>query len=148
MPSQEKTGFEPWAWVAFVLAGLVAATFLYLGLRPGGRGPIVAYSLGLPILGTLSGLWMAVGMIWSVLHKPVLQRGRLKPLVAGAASLWIASLPIAYPSSYEGHPSREDLRLPFAGEAQVRWGGDTRELNVLVLDPSRRFGTITEGSRS
>lgn len=144
MPSQEKTGFEPWAWVAFLLAGLVAATFLYLGLRPGGRGPIVAYSLGLPILGTLSGLWMAVGMIWSVLHKPVLQRGRLKPLVAGAASIWMASLPIAYPSSHEGKPSALVFRLPFEGERSVRWGGVEREQNALIFDPARRFGVVFE----
>jgi hypothetical protein len=144
MPGQAKTGFEPWAWVAFVLAGLVAATFLYLGLRPGGRGPILAYSLGLPIVGTASGLWMAVGMIWSVLHKPVLQRGRLKALVAGAASMWMASLPIAYPSSYEGKPSALAFRLPFEGERSVRWGGLEREENALIFDPARRFGVVFE----
>jgi len=144
MSSEEKTGFEPWAWAAFVLAGLVAAIFLYLGLRPGGRGPIVAYSLGLPILGTLSGLWMAVGMIWSVLHKPVLQRGRLKALVAGGASIWVASLPIAYPSSYEGKPSPLAFQLPFEGERSVRWGGLEREDNALIFDPARRFGVVFE----
>jgi hypothetical protein len=144
MADRVKTGFEPWAWGAFVLAGLVASIYLYLGLRPGGRGPILAYSRGLPILGVLSGLWMAVGMIWSVLHKPVLQRGRLKALVAAGASLWMASLPIAYPSSYEGKPSSLAFRLPFEGERSVRWGGLEREQNALIFDPARRFGVVFE----
>jgi len=144
MEERRKTGFEPWAWVAFALGALVGATFLYLGLRPGGRGPILAYTLGLPILGTAAGLWMAVGMIWSVLHRPVLQRGRLKALVTGAASVWVCSLPIAYPSSHEGRPSPLAFRLPFEGELDVRWGGLEREENALIFDPARCYGVVFE----
>lgn len=139
-----RTGFEPWAWPAFGLGGGVALLLLYLGLRPGGRAPVLAYTYGPPLLGSLSALLMAGGLAWSVWRRPALQRGRLKPLLCLGASVWVCSLPIPYPSSHEGHPSTYRPVLPFEGEWRVRWGGDEREENALVLNPSRRFGVAFE----
>ena len=44
------TGYEPWSVVAFSLVGLTALLFVYLGLRPGGRGPVWAYREGTLLL--------------------------------------------------------------------------------------------------
>ena len=104
--------FEPWAHAAFALAGLTALVFLLLGLRPGGSFPVFLHARGLLLLGLASGLFLALALGWSVLRRPVFQRGRPKAFLALAASLWACSFPLAYPSSHAGHPSRVAFRLP------------------------------------
>ncbi len=142
MSADEPRGYEPWAWPAFALGGATALLVLYLGLRPGGRGPILAYTFGPLVLGVASALSLVAALAWCLARRPLLQRGRVKPLAVLAVSLWVCSFPVAYPSSHEGHPSAVRFRLPFDGEWRVHWGGDKREQNVLVLNPSRRFGFV------
>jgi hypothetical protein len=137
---ERREGFEPWAYAAFGLAGCTAAAFLVLGLRPGGALPVFVHARGLLYLGTASALLLGAAMLWSVLRRPLLQRGRLKAFAALFASLWAASYPLAYPSSHDGHPSRTAFRLPFAETWRVVWGGDRREENALVLQPWSRYG--------
>lgn len=141
MSSVERTRFESWAWIAFALAAATAGLFLFLGLRPGGSGPVLAYRYGLLLLGWASSVGMLVALLWCLRRRPVLQRGRAWPLSALAASLWFCSLPIAYPSSHEGKFSPTRFRLPFDGVARVRHGGAEARRNHLLFDPARRFGT-------
>jgi len=133
-------GFEPWAWGAFALGGLGVGLFLYLGSRPGGEGPILVYRYGLLVLGWVSAVGMLGGLVWSLRRRPVLQRRRAWPLATLGATLWFCSLPIAYPSSHDGRFSPRRFRLPFQGEATVRYGGEHWKHNPLVFDPARRFG--------
>lgn len=147
MNAAARTRFEPWAWIAFALTAMTAGLFLFLGLRPGGPGPVLAYRYGLLFLGWGSAVGMLVALIWCLRRRPVLQRRRAWPLSALAASLWFCSLPLAYPSSHEGKFSPTRFRLPFEGSARVRHGGaGTR--NHLLFDPARRFGTVFEKSGS
>lgn len=139
-----RTSFESWAWIAFALAATTAGLFLFLGLRTGGSGPVLAYRYGLLVLGWASAVGMTVAMLWCLRRRPVLQRGRGWPLSALAASLWFCSLPIAYPSSHEGKFSPTRFRLPFEGTAHVRYGGGEARKNHLLFDPARRFGTVFE----
>ena len=144
MSPAARTGFERWAWIAFALSAATGGLFLFLGLRPGGSGPVLAYRYGLLVLGWASAVGMLVALLWCLRRRPVLQRGRAWPLSALAASLWFCSLPIAYPSSHEGKFSPTRFRLPFDGAAQVRYGGGEAARNHLLFDPARRFGTAFE----
>lgn len=140
----DRPGFEPWAFVAFAVAGATAALFLYLGCRTGGDLPVLAYRFGLLALGWTSAVGMLLALLWSVRRRPVLQRKRAWPLFALGASLWFCSLPIAYPSSHEGKFSATRFRLPLEGQARVRFGGERARENPLVFDPARRFGYAFE----
>ncbi|HEX6883635.1 MAG TPA: hypothetical protein VF530_09660 [Planctomycetota bacterium] len=144
--SERREVFEPWAFAAFAVAAATAGLFLYLGLRPGGAGPVLAYRLGLLFLGWVAAVGMLLALLWSLRRRPVLQRRRAWPLMALGASLWLCSLPIAYPSSHEGRYSTTRFRLPFEGEARVRFGGDDARDNPLVFDPGRCFGFGFEAS--
>jgi hypothetical protein len=134
-------GFEPWAFGAFTIAAATVGLYLFLGSRPGGAGPVLAYRFGLLVLGWAAAVGMLVALAWSLRRRPVLQRGRVWPLGALGASLWFCSLPIAYPSSHEGKFSATRFELPFEGPARVRYGGEHKTQNPLVFDPARRFGT-------
>lgn len=142
--SAKKEAFEPWAFAAFAVAAATAVLFLYLGSRPGGGGPVLAYRFGLLVLGWVAAVGMLLALLWSLRRRPVLQRRRVWPLAALGASLWFCSLPIAYPSSHEGRFSATRFRLPFEGEARVRFGGHDARENPLVFDPARCFGTAFE----
>jgi len=131
---------EPWAWAAFGVAGLAAAAFVVLGSRPGGALPVRLYALGLPALGLAAAALLALGLAWSVTHRPVLGRRRLAPLLAVGATLFAASFPLPYPSSHDGRPSRHVLVVPLEGPCRVVLGGDPG--NPLVLVPERRFGYV------
>jgi hypothetical protein len=136
--------FEPWAFAAFGLAAATASVFVYLGLRPGGPGPVVAYRVGLLVLGWSAAVGMLLALLFSLRRRPVLQRRRVWPLASLAASLWFCSLPIAYPSSHAGRFSATRFRLPFEDEARVRFGGNDARDNPFVFDPARCFGSAFE----
>ncbi len=133
---------EAWVRLSYALAAATGLLFLYLGLRPGGRGPILAFTWGRLVTFAGSALLLLFGLGWSLLRRPVLQRGRLGALLCLAAAVWFSAYPLAYPSSHEGHPSSVSLRLPFDGEWTVRWGGAKGPENTLVLEPDRRFGYV------
>ncbi|MCI0573579.1 MAG: hypothetical protein L0Y66_22805, partial [Myxococcaceae bacterium] len=117
---------------------------VFLGLRPGGAAPVLVYRWGPLVLGGGSAALLLFALVWCALRRPVLQRGRTGALAVLAGSLWFCSFPLAYPSSHEDHPSQVRFRLPFSGEARVRFGGDRREANPLLFDPPRRFGFCFE----
>ena len=139
MSAPEDERFEPWAWVAFALLAAIVCLFLYLGMRPGANA-IRAYLFGPPLLGLAAALVFAFAFALAILRRPMLSRRRVFPFAALMGVVWLASFPFPYPSSHEGHPSAVAFRLPVDGTWRVRWGGDRRETNVLVLSPSRRFG--------
>jgi hypothetical protein len=144
MSAPARARFEPWAYLAFALAGATAALFLFLGSRPGGELAARAFRWGPLVLGCASAVGMLAALAWCLRRRPILQRGRAWPLLALGTSLWFCSLPIAYPSSYEGRFSTTRFRLPFEGPARVTAGGE--DANPLLFDPARRFGTVFRSS--
>jgi hypothetical protein len=118
--------------------------YLYLGLRPGGSTPVLAYTYGPLVLGVASALGLCSAFVWCLLRRPVLQRARAAPLTVLAATLWWCSFPLPYPSSHARESSSVRFRLPFDGEWTVRGGGERRETNPFLLDPSRRFALSFE----
>ncbi|MSR63102.1 MAG: hypothetical protein EXS08_11730 [Planctomycetes bacterium] len=137
-----RMGFEPWAWFAFALVGLTLGLLLFLGCRTGGPTAVLVYRQGPLWLGLASAVLMTGGLLWSARRRPLLQRGRVWPLGLLGGSLWVCSLPIAYPSSHEGKFSATHFSLPFAGPARVLVGGEERMKNRFLFDPSRRFGSV------
>jgi hypothetical protein len=132
---------EVWTLGAYGVGGLFVLMLLYLGLRPGGRGPVLVWSVGLQLATLFAFALLAAGGIWSARHRPFLRPGRnlafaILVLVAGAGAY-----PLPYPSSHEGHESTICFRLPFDGEWTVLWGGEKKEENLLcVASAGRRWG--------
>ena len=91
-PKKPAKGFEIWAWIAFGITALTAALFVYLGTRPGGKGPIAAYRYGRDLLGVSAALVLFGGIVWSMIRRPALQRGRIAPMLALAACVFLCSL--------------------------------------------------------
>ena len=130
---------EPWVKAAYAVLALAVALTFYLGSRPGGPTPVRVYGLWF-VPGLLSAVLLAFSLAWGALHRPLLQRGRLKGWISLAACLAWSVFPFPYPSSHEGHPSRVELRLPAEGEWGVVFAGDRYRENPLVLRPASRFG--------
>jgi hypothetical protein len=131
---------ERWVLVAYAVGVVTAGLFLYLGLRPGGLGPVRAYTHGRSILFLAGAGLLLFGLLGSLYRRPVIQRGRLGAFLTLAGVVWFTAYPLSYPSSFEGHPSAVRFRLPFEGEWTVRWGGSQGPASALVLQPDRRFG--------
>ena len=130
---------EPWSKLAIVLVLVFAALVFYLGMRPGGVGPILAYTYGPPIIALVALVLFVVGALWSATHRPFLGRRRLPAFAALAVLVAVASYPMPYPTSHEGRPSRVRFELPVEGTWTVRWGGE-RGGNALIVQPDRRYG--------
>lgn len=132
---------EVWAWIAFLLLGALVALFVYLGLRPGGTGPVLAYSIGRDLIGLAAVATGFFGVLWSLLHRPLLRRRRLPAFLCLAVVIGTHAYPFPYPSSYEGHPSTTCFQLPVEGEWTVVWGGESKDTNRLAgFLPERRWG--------
>ena len=132
---------ELWAVLAYVTSVLFLALLVYLGLRPGGEGPVIAYGAGRQLIGLLAILDLFIGVAWSLLRRPVLQRRRALPFLLLVGVIGVIAFPIPYPSSHEGHESAVCFRLPFEGEWTVFWGGETKEESLLAgYFPDRRWG--------
>ena len=133
--------FEVWTLLAYVIGALFAGQLVYLGLRPGGSGPIFAWGAGRDLVNLCALAVLGTGAIWSFLHRPMFRPGRRLPFLILVIVVGVGAYPIPYPSSHEGHPSSICFRLPFEGEWTVFWGGDAKEDNVLVAyTADRRFG--------
>lgn len=136
---------EVWAVGAYALGSLFVLLLLYLGMRPGGRGPILAWQYGLQILPLAAFVLVVAGAITAFRRKPFLRPGRKLPFLLLLVLVGAGSLELPYPSSHEGHESAICFRLPFAapkeGEWTVFWGGEARKESLLsAYTASRRFG--------
>ena len=141
-----QTGYEAWVKVSFGVAVATLLVFVALGSRPGAPlGPLL-YRQGMLVLAASAAGCLAFGLVRCLRQRPALQRRRLHGLLVAVGTLWAASFPLPYPSSHEGKPGSVELALPFAGERGVRWAGDKRADNLLILDPARRFGIAFEGA--
>jgi hypothetical protein len=136
----ERPSFEVWSLAGFVIVVATLLVYVAIGMRLEGPAGLWLYRVGPLVAGLLCAGWLFLGLVRAVLRRPVLQRGRVIPLLLLAVGLWLASYPLAYPSPHAGHPSRAEVALPFEGEWAVRWGGARRETNALVLQPDRCFG--------
>ncbi len=142
MTGEPKPRLELWVWVALSVALATAGLFLYLGVRPGGSGPIAAYVYGRTLLFLAGAAVLLFGIVWSVVKRPVMQRGRGMAFLGLAMSLFFCQYPLPYPSSHEKSPSATRFRLPFEGEWVVGCGGSRLSENPYVLLPDRRFGFV------
>ncbi len=133
---------ERWPLFVHALGLATLGLYVYLGSRPGGRGPVLAYLYGPVLAGLAAALALTLALVWSALHRPVLQPGRLAAFLVAGAGLWLASFPLSYPSSYAGRPSTIRFQLPFEGTWMCRFGGTDRRRNGLVLVPDRCFGFL------
>ena len=136
---------EAWAVGAFALGSLFVLLLLYLGLRPGGRGPILAWQYGLQFLPLAAFVLVVAGAITAFRRKPFLRPGRKLPFLLLHVLVGAGSLELPSPTSHEGHESAICFRLPVAapkeGEWTVFWGGETRKESLLsAYTASRRFG--------
>lgn len=130
--------WERLAWVPF--AALVGSV-LYLGSRPGGTGPIFVYMTGRLLIGLLSFVLFAWGLVASARRRPFLQGHRLRALALVVLVLLVSNYPLPYPSSREGRPSRVEFELPVEGEWVVLWGGEGKDENRLAaFYPGQRWG--------
>jgi len=134
-------GPEPWVRLTFVLMAAFVLYVLYLGSRPGGEGPVRAFTWAPSIFSLTALLLFVGGLAWGATHRPLLQRRRLSAFVGLGALVLAASYPMPYPSSHEGNPSRVHFSIPVRGEWTVRWGGERGTTNPLVILPDRRWGT-------
>jgi hypothetical protein len=132
---------EVWALLAYILGALFLLDLLFLGLRPGGRGPIVAWSVGLELLPLVAFGLILAGAIWSARKPPFLRPGRRMPFLILILAAGLGAYPLPYPSSHEGHESTICFRLPFERECTVFWGGERKEESLLaVYTADRRWG--------
>lgn len=140
-PAAPHAPFEVWSLLAYVIGALFAGLLVYLGLRPGGMGPIYAWGAGRDLVNLCALAVLCTGAIWSFLHRPIFRPGRRLPFLILVLIIGVGAYPIPYPSSYEGHPSSICFRLPFEGEWTVFWGGEKKEDNLLAAyTADRRFG--------
>jgi hypothetical protein len=132
---------EAWAIAAWTIGAAFLALLVYLGVRPGGRGPVLAYTFGRDLIMLLALITFVVGLAWSALHRPFLQRRRMLPFLCLIGVIGVAEYPLPYPSSHDGHPSAVCMRLPVEGEWTVFWGGETKDESLLAgYFADRRWG--------
>ena len=138
---REERAPELWTRLAWVPLLALVFSLIYLGVRPGGTGPVFVYMTGRLLIGLCSLLLFMWGLILGVLRRPLIQRGRVRAFVIAVAVLAISNYPFPYPSSREGKPSRVEFRLPVEGEWVVLWGGEQKETNRLAgFYPDQRWG--------
>jgi hypothetical protein len=151
-PERTRRPIELWAGLAYFAAACYALLLLYLFLRPGGVGPVVAYNVGRPMVELVALVTLAFGLVWCALHRPFYQRRRLVPFACVALVIGAAALPLPYPSSHADEPSQVRFRLPFEGEWTVFWGGESSaESRLSAYFADRRWGLdfiVTENGAS
>jgi hypothetical protein len=151
-PPRPRRPIELWAGLAYFAAAAYALLFLYLFLRPGGSGPVLAYNVGRSMVELFALVTLAFGLVWCALHRPFYQRRRLAPFACLALVIGAAALPLPYPSSHADEPSQVRFRLPFEGEWTVFWGGESaRDSRLSAYFADRRWGLdfiVTENGAS
>lgn len=137
----EERSAEAWTRVALAVFVLFAAGVFYLGLRPGGYGPVWVYVAGRSWIALLALAVLVYGVIRSFRRRPFLQPARVRAFFALTVVVGVANYPLPYPSSHEGHPSSVRFELPVEGEWTVIWGGEEKHANRLAMFyADRRFG--------
>lgn len=106
-----------------------AALIAYLGMRPGGAGPVYAYRYGQTVLGLLSLAILIFGAIACFRRPPLKRKGRVRALIAVVLVIGIGMNSFPYPSSREYEPSAVRFELPVEGEWRVYWGGEGSDFN-------------------
>lgn len=151
----ERSPGKPELWVAaaFALVLVLLAGVVYLGLRPGGRGPIWVYGRGRDLLALTALGLLLVGAAQSALRRPFVRRRRIAAFACLLAVVGIAPTPFPYPSSHEGKASSVRFRLPCRGEWTVLWGGDRKDQNPFAAwSADRRWALhlvrVEEGRRT
>ncbi len=136
--SERAASWERLAWVPLVA---LIGSLLYLGSRPGGTGPIFVYMTGRLLIGLLSFVLFAWGVVASARRRPLLQGHRLRAFSLLVLALLASNYPFPYPSSREGRPSGVEFELPVEGEWVVLWGGEGKDGNRLAaFYPGQRWG--------
>ena len=132
---------ELWTRLAWLPLFALVFSLIYLGLRPGGTGPIFVYMTGRLLIGLSALVLFLWGLIVGVMRRPLIRRVRVRAFVIVVAVLVASNYPFPYPSSREGKPSVVDFRLPVEGEWVVLWGGEQRDSNRLAgFYPDQRWG--------
>jgi len=136
-----RTRLEVWAIGAYFLLAAEVAVAIYLGSRPGGRGPVLAYYVAPPVLGGAALILGSWGVLASIRRKPFLSPARLLSFSILALVIGTASYPLPFPAAREHAPSHVQLEFPLDGEWTTEWGGVDSERNLLARSrPDRRFG--------
>jgi hypothetical protein len=132
---------ELWTRLAWLPLLAFVSSLLYLGVRPGGEGPIFVYMTGRLLIGLGALVLFLWGLIVGVMRRPLIQRERVRAFVIVVAVLAASNYPFPYPSSREGKPSPVEFRLPVEEEWVVLWGGEQKESNRLAgFYPDQRWG--------
>jgi murein DD-endopeptidase MepM/ murein hydrolase activator NlpD len=140
-PQPARPGLEAWVLCAFGLVAAEAAGAIYLGSRPGGRGPVLAYYIAPAVLGGAAVALAAWGIARSLRRRPFARPARLLAFTLLAFVVGSASYPLPFPAQREDRPSRVALEFPLQGEWTVQWGGAESDRNLLARSrPDRRFG--------
>ena len=140
-PASSQAWREPWTLAAWGLLALELAAVLYLGARPGGRGPVLVYYLGPLVLGAGALVVAALGLVVASRRRPFAQPARVLAFAALALVVGTASYPLPFPAAREERPSRVELDFPLEGQWTVEWGGSDTARNLLARSrPDRRFG--------
>jgi hypothetical protein len=132
---------ELWTRLAWLPLLALASSLIYLGVRPGGEGPIFVYMTGRLLIGLSAFVLFLWGLIIGAIRRPLIRRERVRAFVIVVAVLAVSNYPFPYPSSREGKPSQVEFRLPVEGEWVVLWGGEQKESNRLAgFYPDQRWG--------
>lgn len=118
-------------WVRCAELSFIAFVLLigYLGMRPGGAGPVYAYRYGQTVLGLLSLAILIFGAVVCFRKPPLKRKGRIRALIAVVLVIGIGMNSFPYPSSREHEPSAVRFELPVEGEWRVYWGGEGSDQN-------------------
>lgn len=120
---------ELWVRCAELTFLAFALFVFYLGLRPGGVGPVYAYRYGQTVLGLLSLSIVIWGIVTCFRKPPFKRKGRIRALIAVTLVIGIGMNAFPYPSSRESDPSAVHFELPVEGEWRVYWGGEGNDAN-------------------
>ena len=136
-----RARLELWAIGALFLLAAEVAVAIYLGSRPGGRGPVLAYYAAPPVLGGAALLLGSWGVVTALRRKPFLRPARLLGFSILALVIGTASYPLPFPAAREHAPTHVQLEFPLDGEWTAEWGGVDSNRNLLARSrPDRRFG--------
>ena len=146
---QKKTNkkIEWWSYSFPILTTIFVLSQVTLMIRVWGKfGPIVYLTTPL-IISVLAILFIFIGIIYSIVKRPFMQKNRiiwlfclaLFPLSFFFRLKQQGNLINSYPSSHYKKTSKINYRIPFDTIVSVFWGGDKVEHNYHVIAPDQRW---------